>query len=421
MGKILKNALLDNRITNILINDERIEYIGDRTKISEEIIDLDGKTVIPGLIDPHVHVRDLNQAALEDWLSVSRAALKGGVTTIFDMPNTQPPTNSENSLKLKREAASKAMIDYKFYLGATDNNLPELEKILSQHPDDVCGIKVFLASSSANETFNDLNKLTELFKIALKYDLIVAVHTELQDCLNRWQKEYPQEIINHSKIRNRQCAIEGTKKVLEIASSVGNNIYLTHVSTKEEIELIRVYKNSCRVICEVTPHHLFLDESILSDIGNLGKVNPPLRTIEDNIALWNAIDDGLVDLIGSDHAPHLISDKKKDYSIAPSGFPGLETTLLMLIRAVESNKISMNKMIKLTSHNPADIFKLEGKGEIKEGYMADITVLDLGGVTRIDPKNFRSKAKYSPFEGFKVNCSIEMTIKSGEIKFRREE
>ena len=377
-----------------------------------EIRDLAGAFVIPGITDPHVHVRDLNQKDKEDWLSCSQAALNGGVTTIFDMPNTIPATDNLESLNVKREVAEKSLVNYKFYLGANNDNIIEIDSILSSKPKDIAGIKLFLSSSSSNDIIDNRISIVNLFKLAKKYDVVVAIHTEMQRCLNKWNDKIKDKTIeNHNQIRNRECAIEGTELVLDIAEKVGNKVLICHVSTKEELDLIReAKKKDVQVFCEVSPHHLMLNETIVKIVGNFAKVNPPLRTKEDNLALLEAINDGTVDLIGTDHAPHQLTEKQQDYSLAPSGFPGLETMLPILLNEVNKKNITLDKVVELTSANANNIFDLENKNILAEGYDANFVIIDLDKKQIIKPENFKSKAKYSPFANTEVTGAVIETF-----------
>jgi len=423
MKILLKNCKLIKGLKDIIIEDEKIidvkpcEWSETFAMVDtfERVIDIKNKLVIPGMIDAHVHVRDMGQSSEETWETASSAALAGGVTTIIDMPNTIPATTNLKGLNAKREVAKKAKVNYKFHLGATENNLHELNEILNNDPKDVAGIKVFLAGSSSNEVVADEDKLKEIFKLAKKYNKVVLVHTEMQDCLDKWHQIIEDKCIqNHNQLRNRECAIRGTELVLRLANEIGNKLYICHISTREEIELIRKHKNN-NTFCEVTPHHLTLDKSILNLVGNFGKVNPPLRTDEDNQVLWEAVIDGTIDVIGSDHAPHTIDEKKEDYNKAPSGFPGLETTLPILVTEFNERKIPIKRLIELTSSKPAEIFEMKSRGKIRKGYFADLSVIDTENESPIVADLFQSKAKYSPFDGMEVQGKIVMTLVNGKM------
>ena len=419
---LLKNCRFAEAQGSIIIEDDKIidtyssrNDEGRRLETNfDQIIDIKNKLVIPGMIDAHIHVRDMEQNNKETWGTASMAAIAGGVTTIIDMPNTIPATTNLIGLNAKRETAKKARVNYKFHLGATENNIHELEQILKSNPSDVAGIKIFLAGSSSNEVVADENKLKEIFKLAKRYNKVVLVHSELQECLDKWQKLIEDKCIqNHDQLRNRECAIKGTELVLRLANKIGTKLYICHISTKEEIELVKKYKNK-NIFCEATPHHLTLEKSILDLIGNFGKVNPPLRTRADNQALWEAVIDGTIDCVGSDHAPHTIDEKIENYSNAPSGFPGLETTLPILTTEFNERKIPIKRLVELTSTKPAEIFDFENRGEIKEGYFADLTVIDTENEFPIVAALFQGKAKYSPFDGRMVKAQVDTVFVDGK-------
>lgn len=434
MKLLLKNCNLKGRLQNILIFDNIIDYIGSNIPRHDKQIDIDEKIVISGVIDPHTHMRDLNLAYKEDWKTGSFAAARGGVTTVFDMPNSDPPTINLNYLKMKKNNALSSIVNFGLFIGAAENNLKDLEQMLNNEP-DICfipGIKIFMSGSNSNEVIEDRDKIKEVFKIAKRYSKPVVVHAELQSCVDKWR----QKILNrdneqfknnpamlHNTIRNRKCAVEATKLCIDIAKEVGNVLYIAHVSTKEEIEIIRKTRKEIKLFCEITAHHLLLDESNVKKSGNFAKVNPPLRQKKDCEALLNGLLDGTVDTIGSDHAPHSIKEKKYNLFVdkkeAPSGFPGVEIMLPLLLTQVNNGKISLDKLEEITSKNCAEIFNLEKRGEIKEGNFADISVVDMKKKWEIDPSQFVSKAHYSPFDGFNVQGDIELTIANGNIVYSK--
>lgn len=421
MKLLLKNVRFLDRILDVGIADGKIAALGGDADCFDQILECSNLTVLPGLIDPHVHVRDLDQVEKEDWSSASKAALAGGITTIFDMPNTMPPTENYKHLNLKRKAAEKSDVKYKLYLGANNSNLLELDRILAEHPKDVCGIKIFLAASSSNNVLSQRDKLAEIFKLAKKYDTVATVHSELQSCLDKWKAKVIQPtIMDHNRLRNRECAILGTELCLELAAEVGNKLYIAHVSTFEEIELIKRYKKDYPIFCEVTPHHLFLNEEILKQVGNYGKVNPPLRTLKDNDVLWEAINDNIVDTIGTDHAPHKINEKNREYSKSPSGFPGLETSLALMNTSRLEGKLDWRKLIALTSQNSAQIFNIKTAGLLEIGKPADLTVFDAERNWKVMPEKFKTKAKYSPWMGKRLKGKVVYTIIDGKVKYEGE-
>jgi dihydroorotase len=429
---LIKNCLLKGKLSDILIDGGIIEKIipasgceEDRKKNTAdfeaaEVIDARGLTVIAGLIDPHVHVRGLDMSYKEDWTSCSRAAASGGVSSIIDMPNTLPPTDCRAVIEMKINESRVSPLNYKFLTGVDWKNISNTEAILRDGGLNakIAGIKVFFSSAAGRP--DDMKKLyVEIFTLAARYEKIIAVHSELSGELERFSKAgFEKSAVCHGMIRNRECAVKGTQLALSLARDTGAALYLTHVSTAEEIELIKKFKKLAKIYCEITPHHLLLDESILKNIGNAGKVNPPLRSRRDNKALYEAICDGTVDAIGSDHAPHLLEEKALPYEEAPSGFPGLETTLALLANEVNEKRLDLETVSRLSAKQPARIFGFERRGEIREGYFADMALVDMNRNWRIDAKRFRSKAKFSPFDGLEVKGKNVLTIINGKICYR---
>jgi dihydroorotase len=418
MKILLKNCNINNQIQNLLIDGEFIHYIGKNVPDSDNEIDIKKLHVIPGLIDPHVHVRDLRQSEKEDWISASKAALRGGITMVFDMPNTRPPTVNLEFLNLKREKAKHSAINYKFNVAATSQNIDDVIRILKTAPSDVAALKLFIAGSNSNEYVEDRTTIEKIFEISNVYNLPVIIHSELQSCIKQYEGYISNpKISDHNFIRNRECAIKSTEMLIESAKKIGNKIYIAHTSTAEEIEIIKSNKNKCRLYCETSPHHLLLNEDVLETAGNFGKVNPPLRTESDNKRILEAINEGTVDTIGTDHAPHLLTEKLKPYIEAPSGFPGLETLLPLLLNQVNNGAFSLEKLVELSSFNSSQIFNLPLRGKIKEGYYADLTVVDMNKQWKIEAQKFYSKAKYSPYENMTGFGDVEMTFVNGKLKY----
>ncbi len=418
MKTLLTNVYIGKQRQNLLIDGEYIAYVGPETKPADRVLDLQAMTVIPAMIDPHTHIRDLGRTDKEDWLSASYSALKGGVTMVFDMPNTKPPTLDLDSLNLKREAARKALIRYKFNLGTTAHNLDDARRVLETKPEDVAALKIFIAGSNSREYVDDPDVIRRVFELGKQYDLPVMVHSEWQACIDKHATQIPAPTIyDHNSIRHRTCAIKSTELVLELAADVGNVLYLAHTSVAGEMDLVRAAKRrGVRVICEITPHHLLINESVLPRAGNYGKVNPPLRTERDNEALWEALGDGTVDLIGSDHAPHRLDEKQRPYPEAPSGFPGLETSLPLLLYEVRKGHLDLDKLVELTATRAAGIFGLPHMGRLEAGYLADLAVVDLRQTEKIRAANFLTKAKYSPYEGMD-SVPVQMTFINGKLAY----
>lgn len=418
MSLLLINALFhDKQIANIYIEGERIVEIGDNEPDADHVIDLQGLLVLPGMIDVHAHLRDMELAYKEDWLSGSQAAAAGGVTTIFDMPNTKPATFDKSSLAEKRKAAQKSVVNYGFNFGINKYNLNDVRA--AEH---IAAIKMFMAESSSGRVVEGSDLIAEIFELSREIDKPVIVHSELQSCVESYERRFPATIDNHNNIRNRECAIKSTEILIKLAREAGNRLYLAHISTAEEIELIRQAKaqGTETIFCEITPHHLLINEDILKTVGNHGKVNPPLRTAQDNQALLEGIRNGTVDTIGSDHAPHSLGEKSRAYPDAPSGFPGFETTMPLLLNEAYHERLSVDRIVELTAYNPSQIFRIKDRGHIIPGAYADLVAVDPGRQWVIDPSKFFTKAMYSPFKGLNVHGKVSLTVVNGHVVYHNE-
>ena len=418
-----KHNVVD-RISNILIEGEFIKSIGKEKHVADKYIDCSGYIVIPGMIDPHVHMRDLNQSNKEDWTSGSRAALKGGITTVLDMPNTNPPTTSLRNLKIKLDCASKSFVNYGFFLGVNLSNLADINVILeSEYNHLIAGLKVFMGGStgtSGKDLVSGADDLKKVFVLAEKYSKPVVVHCELQSELELWhEKEFDRKMKNHHLLRHRDCAIKGTDRAVKMALETGVKLYVAHVSTGEELDIIRRGKKKGKIFCEVTPHHLLLNLDSLDLNSNFGKVNPPIREESDCVALWEGISDGTIDAVGSDHAPHIEAEKCREYDYAPSGISGLDTALALLMNEVIKNRITMDRFLDLCSNNAASIFEITNRGQIKPGYFADLVIIDPSEESVFSAGEFESKAKFSPFDGHKLSGQIISVIINGEIGYSK--
>lgn len=421
MKILIKNGIIKGKPRNLLIDNQIIAYIGTNNPNCEQEIDASGLHILPGIIDPHTHIRDLKQTDKETWTTASRSALKGGTTMVFDMPNTRPPTVNLEYLNMKREVAKSALINYKFNVAATAQNLPELIDLLETKPSDVAALKLFLAGSNSNEFVDEPEILKRIFDISLTYDLPLIVHTEMQKCVEAYSAQIQTPtIINHNFMRHRECSIKGTELMLKLAQEIGNKLYLAHISTAEELDLILQKKSKCRVYCEITPHHLLINEQILEKAGNYGKVNPPLRELYDNQRIMLGISDSTVDTIGTDHAPHTLSEKNQDYKLAPSGFPGLETSARLLLNEVNKGSFSLERFAELTSEKSAEIFNIQNRGKLSEGYFADLMIVDMTKTWTVRSNEFETKAKYSPYEGMSGIGDVVMTFVNGQLKYHSE-
>ena len=398
---------------DVLVMNGKIAAVGTGAAGRKNIpfIDLKGRHVLPGLIDVHVHFRTPGMTKKEDWVTGSKAALAGGVTTVLDMPNTRPPTVNAHSLQEKRKLVkAKALVNYGFYAGATPQNFQAIKKMKG-----VAGVKIYMGSSTGNLLVDD-RKVLEKFFSDKKH--IFAIHAESESCIHEHMKKagLSNDPVIHSAIRPPECAYEAVKEVLHLAKKYGTRVHLCHVSTQKELDTVRKFKNE-NVSVEVTPHHLFLSSKDYAEYGNLMKVNPPIREIADQTALWEGIKDGTVDMIATDHAPHLLFEKEGSYPTVPSGVPGVQTMLPLLLNAVNERHLSLEKVVELTSANPAQRFGIKGKGAIEAGMDADIAVVDMGLREKVYRQYLWSKCGWSPFEGWVLKGWPEMTFVNGNLMY----
>lgn len=417
MGKmLLKNGLVMTpsglQKLDVFVQDGKISALA-QGESGAEVIDCTGLHVLPGVIDMHVHCREPGLTLKEDFESASRAAAAGGVTTMFDMPNTLPPTVSVQALEEKRELASRhAIVNIGLYAGLTNTNVSEIQRM-----EHIVGVKVFLAKSTGGLVVTDMNELEKLFAWG---KLPVVVHAEDERCVEKYQAACADlsRTDRHSLARPTECAFDAVRRVLHLAKKYEARVHITHVTSAEELEEIRKFKTD-KVTCDVTPHHLFLDVHAYDEQGNRVKVNPPLRSREDREALWGALDEGLIDMIGTDHAPHLLEEKDAErYEDVPAGVPGLETMLPLLLESVNRGRLTLERVVEMVSARPAQVFGQTGKGRIEVGADADITVVDMRMEKEVRNEDLLTKCKWSPFAGMKLHGWPVLTIVGGKVVWK---
>lgn len=371
----------------------------------------DSWLALPALIDPHVHFRTPGAEHKENWESGATAAIAGGVTTVFDMPNNTPSIVDENLLDAKIDLVNKQLTNVDiplhnyFYLGATLDNLDEIEKC----KDKIIGVKIFMGASTGTLLVSQNQAQEKIFKKCAELDLVVAVHAEDDDLINEQKLKYPTPtVFDHGKIRPDIAAQNAVAKAIELAGKTGAKLYILHASTALELDLIKKAKQAgLTIYTETTPHHLFLDESAYKTLGTLAQMNPPLRSKRDVAALWQAIDDGTIDTVGTDHAPHTLEEKKLSYPQSPSGVPGVETNLPLLLNAYNNGKISLEKIVKITRLNAQKIFNLPDNN--------DWVIIDLKKEQTIQNKNLKTKCGWSPFDGWNITGWPIYTILNNKL------
>jgi dihydroorotase len=373
----------------------------------------DGLFVLPALIDPHVHFRIPGGEQKEDWQTGAQAAIAGGVTTVFDMPNNNPPVIDGASLANKNNLIDTQLrqaevpLRHHLYFGATPDNLAEIEKIRNE----VVGIKIFMGASTGSLLVDNKEDQEKWFKKAAELNMVVAVHAENEEIVHSSHfTVHGPKVSDHSRIRPREAAVKAVTQALEMAKKYGTRLYILHVSTIDELDLIRqAKKEGVNVFAEATPHHLFLNDGDYQRLGTRAQMNPPLRTKADNDALWKAIDDGTIDTIGTDHAPHTLSDKQKPYGEAPSGVLRIENYLALLLSAYHEGKITIEKIVELTHDNPQKIFGLIPND--------DLTIVDLNKTKLVKDEEQKTKCKWSPYVGMKLRGWPIATLLNKKLYF----
>lgn len=378
-------------------------------------IDGEGLTLLPGVIDPQVHFREPGLEHKEDLSTATMACAKGGVTSFLEMPNTRPLTTTQAALddKLNR-AAAKCLVNYGFFIGATAENLPDL---LEANP--TCGIKIFMGSMRGNLLVDTEEKLEPIFA---KGKRLIAVHAEDQARIDRRREEFAgiTDPAIHSTIQDNEAALLATKLALKMSKKYQRRLHILHTSTGEEAELLREEKPSW-VTAEVTPQHLLLNTSAYEKIGTFAQMNPPLKSERDNQVLWQALLDGVIDFIATDHAPHTLEEKAKGYPNTPSGMPGVETSLpLMLTQAMEG-RCTVSQVVNWMSAAVARGYKIPNKGAIAPGYDADLVLVDLQNYRPVLREELLTKCGWSSFEGWNLTGWPVVTIVGGQVVYNRGE
>ena len=412
---IIKNGscYIDGKLikTDIGLSGNKIKKIGKIELNSSKVYDATDKVVLPGIIDTQVHFREPGSTDAEDLESGSRAAVLGGVTALFEMPNTNPPTSNLVEFDKKLKAAKNRMhSNYAFYFGATPDNTNQLAKL--KDVEGCCGVKLFAGSSTGNLL---VEKEADIEKVISCSDRIVSIHSEDEDIIKLRKKFIKKgDVHSHAEWRNIEVAMSSTRRVVKIAERYNKKIHVLHVTTREEVDFLAMHKKN--VTFETTPQHLTMYAPDCYDkLGTYAQMNPPLRTKEHYDRLWVAIKNNIVDVLGSDHAPHLKENKDKEYPNSPSGMPGVQTILPVMLDHVNNGKLTLQQLINLMCENPCKIFGIKNKGYIKEGFDADLTIADMNKEVTIKNQMIASKCGWTPFNDYKVKGFPVATIVNGHL------
>ena len=415
---ILKNGgcYLDGDIKeqDIAVKNGKIVKIGKISEKANKTFNAKNLLVLPGCIDTQTHFREPGSTDTEDLYSGSRAAIAGGITAVFEMPNTNPPTSNKKEFQRKLDLAKNRMYcNYAFYFGATAENADELADL--KNLDGCCGIKLFAGSSTGNLLVAAEKDIDKVFQNSSK---VVAVHSEDEEILNQNKKLIKKgDVHSHPIWRSEECAMSSTRRIVKIAKKYNKKAHVLHISTKQEIDFLSQHKGN--ITFEITPQHLTIYAPDCYDkLGNYAQMNPPLRDKSHYDRFWYAVKNNLNDTIGSDHAPHLRENKNKEYPNSPSGMPGVQTLMPVMLNHVNEGKLSINQLINLVCENPIKIFGIKNKGFIKEGFDADFTIVDMNKTFIFKNEHVESKCGWSPFDGFEFKGCPVATIISGKIKMK---
>ena len=416
---IIKNGTIyiDGKLQKIDIGiiKDKIAEIGNLTnEKSKDVFDAENLIALPGCIDTQVHFREPGSTDTEDLHSGSRAAIAGGITGVFEMPNTNPPTSNKKEFQNKLNLAKNRMFcNYAFYFGATPDNHSDLADL--KNLEGCCGVKLFAGSSTGTLLVDKEKDIEKVFEHTSK---IVSVHSEDEEILNLRKKLREKgNVLSHLLWRNEECAISSTRKIVKIAKRLNKKAHILHVTTKEEVDFLS--QNKGNITFEITPQHLTLTSpECYEKLGTFAQMNPPIRDKSHYDRLWYAIRNNYNDTIGSDHAPHLKENKQKEYPDSPSGMPGVQTLIPVMLNHVNEGRLKLDQLVKLLCENPTDIFGIKNKGFIKKDFDADFTIIDLDKIIEIKNEKIESKCAWSPFDGYKFKGTPVATIVNGQIKMK---
>ena len=433
MEYIIKNATLVNEgkttLASVVISGDRITQIlpgkDAINRISTEtIIDATGLYLIPGIIDEHVHFREPGLTSKADIYSESRAAVAGGVTSFMDMPNTNPQTTTLELLQQKFDlAAKKSVANYSFYLGATNENIEEVKKV---DPKKVCGIKLFMGSSTGNMLVNDNDMLVRIFNespclIAAHCEDEKIIHENTVCCKDLASKgEVIADAGIHPFVRTTEACYKSTSKAVDMATKFGARLHVMHISTKSELTLFRndIPLKDKKITAETCPHYLTFCDKDYDEKSFAIKCNPAIKMASDREILRKAIVDGHIDTIGTDHAPHLWHEKfTDDYFTAKSGFPSIQNSLDVMLNLYHQGLISLEQIVKLMCHNPAILYQIKDRGFIREGYYADLVLVDLNHEKVIKNDDMLYKCGWTPYDGMSVKSNVTHTFVNGGLVY----
>ncbi|HMP98448.1 MAG TPA: dihydroorotase [Cyclobacteriaceae bacterium] len=426
MRILISNANIVNegkRFTaDVLIKDQRIERIDEQISAARanKVIDAEGKLLLPGVIDDQVHFREPGLTHKANIHTESRAAVAGGVTSFMEMPNTYPPALTQELLEEKYQIAAKtSLANYSFFMGASNDNYDE---VMRTNAEKVCGLKIFMGSSTGNLLVDDERALNHLFQ---NVEMLIATHCEdeetiksnTQAYINKYGEDIP--IQYHPLIRSEEACYKSSSHAVELAKQYGTRLHILHISTAKELALFdnTIQLQKKKITSEACIHHLWFSDDDYQRLGTLIKWNPAVKTAADREAIFQAVLDDRIDVIATDHAPHTLEEKQNVYTKAPSGGPLIQHTLVAMLEMHHQGKISLERIIEKMCHNPAILFRIKDRGFIREGYFADLVLVDEHKPWAVKKENILAKCGWSPFEGQTFQSSVTHTFVSGQLAY----
>ncbi|MFT6873259.1 MAG: dihydroorotase [Roseivirga sp.] len=422
---ILNGTLVnENQIfeADVFIKDDIIEEIGKdlQHKEADRVIDATGKMILPGLIDDQVHFREPGLTHKGEIYTESRAAVAGGITSFMEMPNTVPNALTQELLQDKYDiAARNSLANYSFYMGASNDNLDE---VLKTDPKNVCGTKIFMGSSTGNMLVDNQKTLEGIFANS---PTLIATHCESEEVIQRNTKaakeKYGEDVpmAMHPVIRDEEACYESSSFAVALAKKSGARLHILHISTAKELELFdnTIPLKDKKITAEACIHHIWFSDADYAEKGSLIKWNPAVKTAADRDAILQGVIDNKIDVFATDHAPHTLEEKQNSYFSAPSGGPLVQHCLPALLDLYHQGKISLEKIVEKSSHAVADLFDVERRGYIREGYYADLVLVDLAQSNEVTKSSLLYKCQWSPFEGYTFNSSVTHTIINGKVSY----
>lgn len=400
---------------DILIRGGKIVEIKERIVCEDvPVVDAAGLYVLPGVLDPQVHFREPGTTWKEDLHTGSCSAAAGGVTGFFDMPNNKPSITTRELMAMKKGLArEKCVVNYNFFIGATKENLEEVNAV-----ENVCGIKVFMGASTGDLLVDTEEDLERIFANGSR---LIAVHAEDNQMINDNQKKYAgsTDFNDHWKVRSEAAALKATKLAVSLALKYNRRLHILHLTTEEEVEFLRQYKDNPLISCELCPQHfVFSAPEVYDRLGSYAQMNPPIREPRHGKALWQGLKDGVIDCMATDHAPHTREEKEQPFGKAPSGMPGVETLLPIMLNQVSLGRCSIEEVTQWLCEKPVELYGVKNKGRVEAGYDADLVLVDMSKERVVRGEELQTKVKWTPYEGMRLKGWPQVTIVGGQIVYQ---